>query len=272
MDAEAAIRASDGLFRSGDLIGAADLVSSFTGDLGPDLYLAAIQTAMVYFSNTPSDVVSMTLAAHLDHPRAIDLLGLAGFHQTSWTGSNDLSGPLNQCVTAGRGDFANPCWKADNRLHIGTIQQTQGYHDLASIYLQESYDMAADHPGVRASAARRLGIDASARGDEETAQRYFEESVSLRRSQEITIWLPFSLLSLAEAVGSRDREYSRRLSLEAVDTARLVGLRRSLALALHNAGKLNRDRSLVAESHELATAIQLIPLAETTHRLLDQMD
>ena len=271
MNAEVAIRASDDLFRSGDLTGAAELVTAFSGDQLADLQLGAIQTAMVFFVNTPADLVSMTLAPHLDHPRALDLLGLAGFHETGWTRERDLAGPLNQCVTAGRGDFIDECWRADNRLHVGMIQQSQGYHDIAGIYLKEAYDLSSACLDVRASAARRLGIDAQARGDDAGAIQRYEESLSLRRQAGVTIHLPLSLMSLAEAVSTSDRERSLGLSQEAVDTARVVGLVRPLAHALYGAGKLVQDRVLVSESHELAESIGLDSLIRTSEALLEEM-
>lgn len=269
MDVEGAISASGEMLRAGDLLGAAEALQGHAGDRLADLQSALVHATSVFFLNTSLDMLEATVAAHIDDPRALDLLGLGAFYAQSWHAAPVLSDALNQCTAASRSRFTDACWQADNQLHIGMIQQAMGYHDLAEIYLRQAYGAADSCPEVGASAARRLGFDALARGVEEAALELFETSLALRREAGLTLYLPFSLISVAEHL--EDPGAAARLASEAVDTARVVGLERSLAVALYGAGKVLGDRSLVVESNERAQAIGLQELVEATMALLRSM-
>ncbi len=253
--AREAIAASQRLLGRGELGAARAALEAHIGERPVDLESGAIAAeAVLLDGGDPEDAVAI-LTPHVETGRALDLIGLAHYHAAITTGDHTLPEAIGECTSASRASFDHPRWKAANLLHIGMIQQRQGSHDLAAVYLRDAYTQSSDWPSERAAAAHHLGLDAGARGDDDTAVRLFEESLDLRRLETLTAAIPESLLALAEAVAGSASERIGKLIDEAVEVARSLRVRRPLALALLASGRHHRRPSELTEAHAIATAI-----------------
>lgn len=132
------------------------------------------------------------------------------------------------------------------------VQQRQGSHDIAAVYLHDAYAHSETFPSERASAAHHLGLDGGARGEDSTAARFLEESLDLRRLDNLTASIPASLLALADAVDESQRDRAGKLIDEAVEIARSLRVRRPLAVALCASGRHHVRPSELAESRSIA--------------------
>lgn len=244
-----AVNASRVRCDAGDLIGALELLEPHRGDTEVDLQAAAVLATSVFFEGTDPAEVDAAVADHGDQPRSLDLKGLARYYAEVTHGSREFSPALTLCLLASRGDFESPCWRADNRFHLGLIQQAMGSHDLAVMYLEEA--AAVDGcPRTRAFATRHLGTDAELRGDRDGARLLLAESLALRRRHGIDLYLPFSLIACAEL--SDDPVAAQAMLGEAVTVARSVGLARPLALSLFHRGRATGNHEELAEALALA--------------------
>ena len=237
---------------AGDLISALELLEPHRGDTEADLQAAAVLTTSVFFEGTDPAEVDAAVTDHGDHPRSLDLKGLARYYAEMTHGSRELSPALSLCLLASRGDFQSPCWRADNRFHLGLIQQAMGSHDLAVMYLEEAATVDGC-PHTRAFATRHLGMDAELRGDRDGARLLLAESLALRRRHGIDLYLPFSLIACAEL--SDDPEAAQAMLGEAVTVARSLGLTRPLALSLCHRARATGDHEVLAEARALAERI-----------------
>jgi hypothetical protein len=195
------------------------------------------------------------LTPHIDTGRGLDLIGTAHYHAAITTGAHTLPEAIGECTAASRMTFDHPRWKAANLLHIGMIQQRQGSHDIAAIYLEDAHRKSQDWPAERATAAHHLGLDAAARGDETSAVRYLDEGLELRRLNALTAWIPGSLLALAEVLEGATSDRAGKLIDEAVEIARSLRIRRPLALALLASGRHHARPMELAEARAMAAAL-----------------
>ena len=247
-----AVAASQRLLDRGELGAALAVLDGHFGDRSADLQCGAIAaTAVLWDGGDPETALTM-LAPHIDTGRALDLIGLTHYHAAITTGDHTLSEAIGECTSASRLSFDLPRWKTANLLHIGMIQQHLGSHDIAAVYLEDAYTQSADWPSDRAAAAHHLGLDAAARGDDDTAVRLLEESIDLRRLSTATAWLPASLLALAEALGAPASDRVGKLIDEAVEIARTLPVRRPVARALLESGHHHNRPSELVEARAIA--------------------
>lgn len=251
-DTHEAIAASQRLLDRGELGAAFAVLEGQSRDREVELQCGAVAaTAVLLDGGDPEDALTM-LAPHIETGRALDLIGLTHYHAAITTGDHTLSEAVGECTSASRLTFDHPRWRTANLLHIGMIQQRMGSHDLAAVYLQDAYDQSDDWPSEHATAAHHLGLDAAARGDEDTAVRLIEESIALRRLGSSTAWLPMSLLALAETLGEPATDRVGKLIDEAVDVASTLRVRRPLALALLASGRRHDRPSELIEARSIA--------------------
>ncbi len=248
-----AVRASKRLFDRGDVDAAVRVLDDHHGETAADLQRGSVAAHAVALDGRAASDAMAILTPHLDEPRALDLVGLSQYHAAMTGGSHTLSEAVSECMTASRSEFADPCWKTDNTLHIGMIQQAQGSHDIAEAYLRDAYQSAEGCRTERAFAAFHLGLDARARGDDEAALTLFEESLDIR--QAIDVWLPFSLIAVAQALRPSRPHEAAKLNDEAVEIARMLRVRRPLTLALQARGTAGALRADLEEALELAIAL-----------------
>jgi hypothetical protein len=247
-----AITASQRLLDRGELGAARAVLDNYLGDRSVDLQYGAIVTESVLSDGgDPAEAVAI-LTAHVDTGRGLDLIGTAHYHAAITTGAHTLPEAIGECTAASRLSFDHPRWKAANLLHIGMIQQRQGSHDIATIYLEDAYRRSQDWAAERAPAAHHLGLDAAARGDEATAVRYLEEGLELGRLNALRASIPGSLLALAEALESSTSDRVGKLIDEAVEIARSLRVRRPLARALLASGRHHVRPLELAEARALA--------------------
>ncbi len=249
-----AIAASQRLLDRGDIDAALRVLEDHHSDVA-DLQRGSIAAIGVLLDGRdPNDAVSV-LTPHLENPRALDLVGLAHYHAAITAGTHTLAEAAGECAAASRMEFDQDCWRAENALHIGVIQQRQGSYDIAEVYLRDAYGNGDRCPGVRVTAAKHLGLDSSARGDESGALMLLEESIDVARLNRLDAAIPHSLLALAELVQTSRPERAEKLIEEAVDIARSVQCRRPLAVALLARGRLEQHRADLDEARRLATLI-----------------
>ena len=247
-----AIAASQRLLDRGELGAALAVLDGHLGDRSVDLQCGSIAAAEVLWDGGDPGAALTMLAPHIETGRALDLIGLTHYHAAITTGDHTLSEAIGECTSASRMPFGLPRWKTANLLHIGMIQQRLGSHDIAAVYLEDAYAQSDEWPSDRAAAAHHLGLDAAARGDDDTAVRLLEESIDLRRLSTSTAWLPTSLLALAEVLGDASSDRVEKLIDEAVEIARNLRIRRPLALALLASGRHHVRASELAEARSIA--------------------
>lgn len=250
-----AVTVSQRLLLKGELGAARAVLVDHVGDPTIDLQCGAIATEAVLLDGGDPAEAETILTPHVEAGRALDLIGAAHYHAAITTGSHTLSEAIGECTSASRMPFDHPRWKAANLLHIGMIQQRQGSHDIAAIYLQDAYERSADWPFERSTAAQHLGQDAAARGDESLAVRLLEEALDLRRLSTLTAWIPASLLALADALDDARSDRAGKLIDEAIEVARNLRVRRPLACALLASGRHHMRPAELDEARALASEL-----------------
>jgi tetratricopeptide (TPR) repeat protein len=259
-----AIEASKRLFDRGDIDSAMRILDPYHGERAADLQRGSVAAHAVALDGRSAADAVMILTPHLDEPRGLDLVGLSHYHAAITDQTGTLSEAVGECTTASRSDFSDPCWEADNTLHIGMIQQAQGSYDIAEAYLHAAHRTAEGCPTQRAFTAFHLGMDARARGDDAAALTLFEESLDIRRS--IEVWLPTSLIAVAETLRGSRPQQAIKLIDEAVDVARALRVRRPLALALRARGTLEQRPADLEEALELAEVLGDLTLSGSLRR------
>lgn len=248
--AREAVVASQRLLDRGELAAAQAVLEGHLGDARVELQRGAIAAEAVWLDGGDAGMAVAILTPYIDGGRALDLIGTAHYHAAITTADHTLSEAVGECTSASRLPFDLAEWRTANLLHIGMIQQRQGAHDIAFVYLQDAYTQSEDWPSERATAALHLGLDADARGDEATAVRFIEESLDVRRLAAQTAAIPASLLALAAVVSDSRFDRAGKLIDEAVEVGRSLRVRRPLAHALFASGRHHRRR---AELHEART-------------------
>jgi hypothetical protein len=247
-----AIAASQRLLDRGELGAALAVLADHIGSRPVDLQCGAIAAdAVLLDGGDPTDAVTV-LVPHIDTGRALDLIGLSHYHSAITTRANTLAEAIGECTSASRLPFDHPRWKVANLLHIGMVQQRQGSHDIAAVYLHDAYAHSEAFPSERASAAHHLGLDAGARGEVSAAVRFLEESLDLRRLNKLTASIPESLLALADALDGSQRDRAGKLIDEAVEIARSMRVGRPLAVALSASGRHHVRPSELDEARSIA--------------------
>jgi hypothetical protein len=247
-----AVTASQRLLDRGELGAARAVLDGHLGDRSVDLQCGAIAVeAVLMDGGDPAEAVTV-LAPHIETGRGLDLIGAAHYNAAITTGAHTLGEAVGECTAASRLSFDQSQWKAANLLHIGMIQQRQGSHDIAAVYLEDAYHRSREWPAEQAAAAHHLGLDAAARGDGDTAVRLLEECLDLRRLHMLNMSIPGSLLALADALGDAAVDRAGKLIDEAVDIARSLRVRRPLARALLASGRHHARPSELAEARAIA--------------------
>lgn len=249
-----AITVSQRLLDRGELGAARAVLDDHPNSASIELQRGAIAAEAVWLDGgDPAQAVAI-LTPHIGTGRGLDLIGRAHYHSAITTGDHTLSEAVGECTSAGRLPFGHPEWRVANLLHIGMIQQRQGSHDIALVYLQDAHAQSEGWPAQRAAAALHIGLDAGARGDDATAVRLLEESLDLRRLNALTASIPASLLALADILDDPRSDRVGKLIDEAVEIGRSLPVRRPLAHALLASGRhrerpseLNEARAIAAE-------------------------
>lgn len=138
-------------------------------------------------------------------------------------------------------------WHSEWLFHRGLIYQNTDRIDMAREAYQQSYDIArlANLVEIQSFAIRHLGfIQQYTDKDLTTARNSFEESLQLRESIGLKIYLPFSYQTLGAVCVAQDDTTSARNYFEQARTSALdLGNQRALTLILLGIGDLNLRES-----------------------------
>jgi tetratricopeptide (TPR) repeat protein len=215
------------------------------------LQLGKLLVAAIFIDGRDGEAArqQLEIARNIGEPKqraaATDLIGLASYYEQLPLDSPDF--------TRARAEFgaalqARKAWAdlrelSESHFHLGLVAQFSGEAEFAMEQFRQAYDMAAqgNHKVEQSFAVRHIGFLHRAQGQLHAAYDCMAESLRLREEAGMKIYLPFSLLALADAALALDRsEEAERHYRAAKQAAVEIGNKRAQLLAALGLGRLHR--------------------------------
>ena len=226
----------------------------------------------------------LELVKHLGSPRqhasATALIGLSRYYEQLAAERPDFALALKEFEAAleARQGWSDSRELSESHFHLGLVAQFTGQADRAFERFRLSYDLASagNHKVERSFAVRHIGFLRRAAGELEAAYECMAESLRLREEIEMTIYLPFSHLSMADAaLALRRREEAAEHYERGHGLARRIGSKRARLLTALGLGRFHLAqerwadaRSSFVEARALATEVgHRVALAEADEAL-----
>jgi tetratricopeptide (TPR) repeat protein len=205
------------------------------------------------------------------HASAIDLVGLSLYYEQLSAERSDFTSALREFEAAmqARQAWSDPRELSESELHLGLVAQQTGQHEAALERFKFAYELASggDHKVEMSFAVRHIGFLRRTRGELGTAYECMAESLRLRQEIGMTIYLPFSHLSLADAASALDRFEEAAVHYErAGQLAREIGNKRAQLLTTLGLGRFHKTRERWTEARSRYLEARALAL-EIDHRV-----